>query len=607
MLRRFAPLALAAFLFSLASARAAAPVEIGIQGRLEDSAGDPITDPTTVTVRVFDALTAGNLLHTEVENVVPDGDGVFAATLGDGPVLDPADFGQALFAEFEIDGGGPLSPRLALAGGPFAVRAHRAEGLTPTGDLALGGVRITGLSTPVAGDDAANRDYVDATDALLDTAITDLGVSLTDLTSDVEDAETGISGLTTSVALNQLQIGSLPSLSTTTKGSLVEAINEIADLHFTRVVGVPAQGTGTENGGALLAALAGITDATSTNPVLVQLGPGNFNVAGAGALTLGNDIYLRGAGPGVTTITAAYGLSSTAATLEITCIRCGVTDMTIESSGAGSNALGIYITGTGTPRLRRLEIVAGRPTDPAPATGSSYGIRMNSIVARLDIRDSVISVFGASIARGIQSISKLGGSAIRNVEISAESIGSAATGIYLDGDGTNTAPDRIDGAVIDAFSHTSNAFGILVRDVPGVEIRSSSAWASTTGTGFAVGIQAEMACRLADLHLETSAPSNYSNPLFVPGGSTGILVLDSTLRASGGALAQAVRAQGTSESRLLGSVLDGDADAVFVDATGEVFVGSSQMINGTAGAGTVTCYGAYDVNFANGVGVGSCP
>lgn len=120
---------------------AAPPALVGFQGRLTDTASEPIQGVATLTARVYTDATTGTLEHTEVEVVVTDQDGIFTATLGDSVALDPAIFAQPLWVGITVDeagGGSELVPRIPLRAAPYALEAIRA---TQVGDLAA----VTGV------------------------------------------------------------------------------------------------------------------------------------------------------------------------------------------------------------------------------------------------------------------------------------------------------------------------------------------------------------------------------------------------------------------------------------------------------------------------------
>ncbi|RCK72667.1 MAG: hypothetical protein ANABAC_1201 [Anaerolineae bacterium] len=124
---------------------------IGYQGRLTDSAGNPINGNVSVTFRLWTHPTSTNSTDkifekTETINVV---NGLFNYEIGSGVVdaynlagLDPAVFAQPLWLELVV-AGQTLSPRQKLLGAPYAMTlpggavigsGHEGDGYTGSGD-----------------------------------------------------------------------------------------------------------------------------------------------------------------------------------------------------------------------------------------------------------------------------------------------------------------------------------------------------------------------------------------------------------------------------------------------------------------------------------------
>ena len=77
-------LAVACVLGVTVGAGAAPPNDVTYQGRLLDSAGDPVTGPVNIEVGVWDELSLGTQLYGEYHSNVALADGVFNILLGTG-------------------------------------------------------------------------------------------------------------------------------------------------------------------------------------------------------------------------------------------------------------------------------------------------------------------------------------------------------------------------------------------------------------------------------------------------------------------------------------------------------------------------------------------
>ena len=127
---------LTGFIFVLCfSVSAATPQNVNYQGVLTDSAGIPITTPTTVTIvaRVFDGASGGTELYSETHSNVTVEEGVFSLVLGSGSTP-TGSFSASTFAanttwlQLEIEGEAQ-SPRQAFLSVPYALHAEDAAQL----------------------------------------------------------------------------------------------------------------------------------------------------------------------------------------------------------------------------------------------------------------------------------------------------------------------------------------------------------------------------------------------------------------------------------------------------------------------------------------------
>ncbi len=113
-----------------------APGEINYQGYLEDSNGDPIGDPTPVSVtlrfKIYDASTGGNLIWEETKTGVNVSSGFFSVALGSSTPLTASDFDSTeryLQTELDVNNTGSyttLSPRQRFRTVPYAFQAAEA-------------------------------------------------------------------------------------------------------------------------------------------------------------------------------------------------------------------------------------------------------------------------------------------------------------------------------------------------------------------------------------------------------------------------------------------------------------------------------------------------
>lgn len=142
--------AVALVLAVVGSSRAAPPPDVGYQGQVFDSAGDPLAGPIDIEIGIWDQPSGGTQLYNESHAGVPLVDGAFNLLLGTGSILFGA-FDADLFEdhnrylEVSIDGE-TLAPRQPFSSVPYALQATRAAAAQVAGDAdTLDGVDSTDL------------------------------------------------------------------------------------------------------------------------------------------------------------------------------------------------------------------------------------------------------------------------------------------------------------------------------------------------------------------------------------------------------------------------------------------------------------------------------
>ena len=117
-------------------AGAGIPERINYQGRLTDRVtGFPLAGSHSLTLRIFDAELAGNLLWSETKAETADSTGVFTTILGSVNGINVA-FDGPCWLEVEVDGE-VLSPRREMVSVPYSFRANSAD--HAVGSDSLGG------------------------------------------------------------------------------------------------------------------------------------------------------------------------------------------------------------------------------------------------------------------------------------------------------------------------------------------------------------------------------------------------------------------------------------------------------------------------------------
>jgi len=100
---------------------AAAPLMINYQGRLVDTAGNPLTGEQTVHFKIYSVPTGGSEIWAEDQTVTPD-NGIFSVALGSFTALPVANFvSDSLYLGVAIGADAEMVPRTRLLSTPYAL------------------------------------------------------------------------------------------------------------------------------------------------------------------------------------------------------------------------------------------------------------------------------------------------------------------------------------------------------------------------------------------------------------------------------------------------------------------------------------------------------
>jgi hypothetical protein len=122
---------------------AAIPKLINYQGKLTDVNGNPLTGSYGITLRIYDAETAGNLLWQEAHTGVVVDKGVFSVLLGSVTNLSLA-FDNPYFLEIKV-GEEVMTPRQRMTSSGYAIRAEEAEKYNGAGKVGTKAVDEAGI------------------------------------------------------------------------------------------------------------------------------------------------------------------------------------------------------------------------------------------------------------------------------------------------------------------------------------------------------------------------------------------------------------------------------------------------------------------------------
>jgi hypothetical protein len=202
------------------------------------------------------------------------------------------------------------------------------------------------------------------------------------------------------------------------------------------VVVSPVPGNALASGSALLNALAGITDASSTNSYLLKLEPGVFDL-GNSTLTTKLGVDIEGSGRSATTITTGAAL-----TINDSMTSIEIRSLSIQNKAVAPDPVAILANG-GAVKLRDVSVIVDGGS--ASSTGISASAPNSGVVLRAvevsasgtgavvgvgsrisDLQDVTVSVSGGTSNRAVFITGTL---SMRNSVVTAS--GSASEGVFI--------------------------------------------------------------------------------------------------------------------------------------------------------------------------------
>ncbi len=354
-----------------------------------------------------------------------------------------------------------------------------------------------------------------------------------------------------------------------------------------RTVVVGPVGAPADNGTALLAAMSGITTASATNPWILKIEPGIYDL-GASSLAMKAYVDIEGSGEQLTTIrsTSAAG----------TVIGAGPSEMrflTVENLGGGGDSYSLKASSSCSDmHLAHVTLRAANGSGVTRAVslgGSCTGAVFTNVTA--------VATGGGSTL-GISFESQGAAPLLQGVRIIASSASSYNQGLYLPSGGTIIGSSvRVEGKSLEAVvlaGGTTYANGLRVEGV--VEAGSGGSGLRLSATGGGGSPQATI--------------ENSSIVMSGPGSSTGITTyLDGGVavirRTTVSAGTGIYTSSGSGTFRVDASTIGGTARTIDLAGACSARVGGSQLSGGPV-AGSVSCVGVYDENYTS-PGLTACP
>ena len=319
-----------------------------------------------------------------------------------------------------------------------------------------------------------------------------------------------------------------------------------------KTVLVSPKSTSTESGTALLNAINRITDASATNPYLLIIEPGIYNI-GTSSFQMKSHVDVEGSGETVTTIRG--NIDSNTAGVVNGADNAALRSLTVENTGGGVTCVAIYNSSV-SPRITFVTVKAGA------SSKCSYGILNNAASPQMSM--VYVEAYGATLNRAISN----GAASSPSMNYVTAHASGAGTNTALHNTGSNTAPQMSNVVATASGGETAIAFHSSNFATP---IMTDSTFTASGATSFNWGIQAESSATLS--------LSNVTSRGFSGGAGIGLYIYSTG---------------GSAEIRR--SLLSGVDYSIRNDSSSNsVCIGASQL-KGTV-SGTLTCIHCYDDSY----------
>lgn len=318
---------------------------------------------------------------------------------------------------------------------------------------------------------------------------------------------------------------------------------------YARTVIVSPVGSDAQNGNALLAALAGITGASSSSPWLLKIEPGRYDL-GSQSLTMKEWVDIEGSGELVTTITASGHTTSATGTV-VGADNAELRFLTVKNTGGSACAVAIY-NGETSPRLTHL------------TASASGGSNLNTAVY--------------NYAEGSASPTMANVTAIASGGFQAEGV-----------DNAGSAPTMRD-VTAGGYGATGFNYGIYNDAINNIAMIDVTAVASGGSTARAIRNNDCSLAIMTNVTAGANGGTSENTAVYNQGSTAWLMYVTAT---AGGTQSKGLLNSGPAVTVDL-SRIRGVTSAIDNVSGGVVGVGASQLLGGPVTGSGITCAGVYD-------------
>lgn len=350
-----------------------------------------------------------------------------------------------------------------------------------------------------------------------------------------------------------------------------------------------------------IAAMNSITDASASNPYLLKIGPGIYDLGNNG-LTMKPYVDIEGSGENVTIITSTHSNASRNDSFTIAgADHCELRFLTVENQG-GSTYSSAIVNYHASPKISYVTAIAS-------GVSSNTGIRTISSKTTMDkvtvtssggTGNSGVFAYESTVLMNNTTVTGSGGTnctgvavddgiiIMNNVRVIATG-GTGATGVAAGTSGEVTMNN-----VIVQVSNADNACGVCLPDGFSLIIRNTRISVVANQVAFGVKIP-ESYGRISDTEISVSGSTGTG--VSSDNSNVKTTLKQVTINApTTGLLANTIYPVYVHDSLITGTNTSIELDLTSIQDGQGVYV-SNTMLEGAVNGGNFTCIGAYDSSF----------
>jgi hypothetical protein len=247
-------------------------------------------------------------------------------------------------------------------------------------------------------------------------------------------------------------------------------------------------------GTVLRGVLDGITDNSPTNPYLVKIEPGVYDL-GTQSLTMKEYVDVEGSGESVTTVTSANSIGSGTV---IGANHSELRFLTVENDGAGHQSVALFAQST-SPRFTHVTAISS-------GSSENYGVHLSN--GSTVLKDVTASASGGTTAIGLANFN--GNTSVSNSSFTATDPAGLAVGVLTTFGGSVKL-------VSSTLTASSSSIAIGLRSYNGSH-SLANVTATASGAGLSYGIYSGQKTSAPSVQVHQSRISGQTNSIFVLGG-----------------------------------------------------------------------------------------